>query len=80
MIVNNFDVLSVFAFPAETNAPLVIHANAILPGAVSFKRFQPVPGRQLQIKQLARTIYLGQLSQGDAFNLRRQAVIAPSLP
>lgn len=80
MIIHNFNVVRVFAAPAEANAPLVIDADAVLANAVAFQGFQAVAGRQRQIAQFARAINLRELPQGHALNLRRQAVVAPPLP
>jgi hypothetical protein len=80
MIIHNFNVVRVFAAPAEANAPLVVDADAMLPRSIAFQGFQAVAGRQGQIAQFARAINLRELPQGHALNLRRQAVVTPPLP
>ena len=49
MVIHNFYVMRVFALPAETNAPLVIDADAVLTRAVAFESFKAVAGWQHQI-------------------------------
>jgi len=80
MIIHNLDVKRIFALPAEAEPPLVIDAEAVLAGAVSFQGFQPVAGRQHQVAQFPRAVQLRQLPKGNALNLRRQSVVAPALP
>jgi hypothetical protein len=80
MIIHNFNVVRVFAVPAEANAPLVVDAYAVLSGAIAFQGFQAVAGWQGLVAQFARAIKLRELSQGHALNLRRQTVVSPPLP
>jgi hypothetical protein len=80
MVIHNFNVVGAAFMPSEANPPLVIDADAVLPGAPTFESFQAVSGREPQVAQLARAVQLGELPQGDALNLRRQAVAAPALP
>ena len=72
--------MRVLTLPAETDAPLVIRADAMLAGAVSPECFEMVAGRHAQISQPARAVDLGELAQGDTLNLWRQAVTAFTPP
>src|SRR5947208_712296 len=49
MIVYNFNFVSVFAHPSETNSPLLVDADAMLPLPIPLERFQPVSGRNPQV-------------------------------
>ena len=80
MIIHNFNVVRVFAEPAEAKAPLVVNANAVSASAIAFQGFQAVAGRQGQVTQFARALKLRELPQGHALNLWRQAVVTPPLP
>ncbi len=80
MIIHNFNVVRVFALPAEAYPPLVVDADAVLSGATAFQGFQAVAGRQGQVAHFARAIKLRELPQGHTLNLRRQAVVTPPLP
>ena len=42
MVINNFNVISVFIMPNETDAPLAVYPNAVLPLAVPFQGFESV--------------------------------------
>ena len=53
MVIHNFNVVRVFALPAEANPILIVDPDAVLPGTVAFEGFQAVAGRQLQVAQLA---------------------------
>jgi hypothetical protein len=80
MIIHNFNFVRIFALPTEADAPLVVDPNAKLPGAAALKGFQPISGRQPQVAQIAGTRQLRQFSQGHPFNLRRQTMVALTLP
>ena len=40
MIINDFNIIGVTAFPCKTNAPLIIDTDAELPLSLTFKCFQ----------------------------------------
>lgn len=75
MVIHNFHLMRVFTLPLETNAPLLIDANAMLAGAIAFERLQAVARGQRQIPQRPRAMNLRQLAERHALNLRRQAVV-----
>jgi len=43
--------MSISVTPDEADAPLVIDANAVRPGAVALQQFKPIPGRHAKIPQ-----------------------------
>ncbi len=49
MVVHNFNVIPIAAFPAKANAPLVADADAIWTGPAATQSFQPIAGRSQQI-------------------------------
>jgi hypothetical protein len=71
MIINDFYVKRVTAGPPKTNAPLVIDANAPLPGPISSQFFQPIRRWNLQIFYRLRSIQHAQFSQCDLLNVSR---------
>jgi hypothetical protein len=44
VVVDDFHVLSSHVGPAEADAPLIVDADAVLPGSVAPQRLQPVAG------------------------------------
>src|SRR5580658_9842698 len=49
MVVDDFDLMGVMLDPAETQAPLVVDADAHLPGACAAERLEPIAGRVPQV-------------------------------
>jgi hypothetical protein len=39
MVIDNLDIVSVFAAPLKAETPLIVNTNAMLPSPVSFQRF-----------------------------------------
>ena len=72
MVVHNFHVQRIFALPAETNAPLIVHTDAMLPVAVAFQGFQTVAVRRAQVIQSSRLMQQQQFAPRHALNLLRQ--------
>ena len=73
MIIDNVDLPSVSITPNETNAPLVVDANAMLPGAVASKNFEPVAGRDPQVIKAASRVDCHQLGPSPLLDLSGQA-------
>ena len=71
MIVDNFYVNCIRTLPFETDAPLVILADAVLPFAVFLKRFEPVSRQARQIAQAGGRIKHQQLSPRRLLNARQ---------
>ncbi len=70
MIVDNLNIMGVSIFPPEANAPLVIHANAILAGTLSLQFLEPVPGWHSQVVQRIGGVQGHELSQHDSEQIR----------
>jgi hypothetical protein len=56
MIVDNLYPVGIFLSPLETDSPLVINPNAVLPRTISRELFQPVRGRNPKILKRYGTI------------------------
>ena len=52
MVIDNFYPVRIGACPTETDAPLIIYADAVLASAAALQRFQSVPGRHSHLPQL----------------------------
>jgi len=48
MIVNDFNLMHITAMPDETDAPLVIDLDAVLPFTITMQRLQPISRRNPQ--------------------------------
>ena len=73
MVIDNLDLIGISSFPPEANAPLLVDADAPLPGAVMGQRFQPVGGRQPQIFDAGNGIELRQAHRRAFQDFRGQA-------
>ena len=49
MVVGDLRVASVFAFPAEDDAPLLVDANGMESGEIAFQHFQTIAGRLAKV-------------------------------
>jgi hypothetical protein len=52
MIIDNFHIVRVRVLPTETDAPLVIHSDAVLAFAVALQSFQPIARWNNQLSQV----------------------------
>jgi hypothetical protein len=65
MIVNQFHVVCIACFPAEADPVLVVHANAVPPGPISFQSLQAIAWRNPQVIQSSRPVQNPKPSQCD---------------
>ncbi len=75
MVIYNCDFGRPRCRPSEHNAPLVVDADGMLPGAIAFEGFEPVAGRHGHILQRTGPVELQKFSQGDAVNCRKTPVL-----
>jgi hypothetical protein len=75
VVVNEFDIMSITVPPAETDPPLIVDANTVLPGAVATELLEPVAGRSPKVVKRFRSIMNNQLPKHYASEDRR---IAPN--
>lgn len=68
MIINDLDLVSVSINPPETDSPLIVDANAVLSGAISFQTFEAVAVRKSQVLKPSGTCKQFKLSAGDSFD------------
>ena len=66
MVIDNGDVVGVAPGPTKADAPLIICANAVLPGAIAAEFLQAVAGRYAQIFEPRGRVDLHELPQHDA--------------
>jgi hypothetical protein len=62
MIVRDFDFVGVALVPTETDAPLIVDADAVLSSTIAGKSFQPIRRWYAQIVQPFSDIELNQFA------------------
>ena len=72
MVIRDFHVVGVAVFPAETDAPLVVDADAVLAFPVAFERFEPVARRHAQVFKRRRCIEQDELAVHHSLKALRQ--------
>lgn len=72
MMVHDLDSPGIAVAPDETDAPLIVDANAVLPDSAASKGFQSVAGRDPQVVEAASSVDCNQLCPGSLLDLRRQ--------
>ena len=72
MIIDNLHTIGVSVPPLETDAPLVVDADAPLPFPVAGELFKAIRGRNAKEIKGSRTVNLRELSQGDALDVGRK--------
>jgi len=69
MVVNDLHVIGIAIFPAKADAPLIIDANTVLPGAIPVKLLQPIAGWGPEINEGLGRINDRQLAQHGTLKL-----------
>ncbi len=78
MVIDNLDVVSIATFPAKTDPPLVVDANAMLPYSITCQLLEAVARRHAEVIERGSRVDLGKLAQRDSLNRMRQ--LADRLP
>ena len=71
MVIAYLHVMSVAAFPAETNPPLLIYADAVLSLPVPAQLFKPVAGWESKVVYILNGMDNHQLVMRPLQNIRR---------
>jgi hypothetical protein len=69
VVVDDLDVMSAVRLPDKTDAPLVVHTNAVLTFAFTLQRFEPVSRRDSQTSQLGSRMKLQQFASCRSFDV-----------
>jgi hypothetical protein len=72
VIVDDLDLMSIAIAPYEADPPPVVDADAVLPRAITFQRFEPIAGRCPEVPHVLRPVELDQLASRGALDLARQ--------
>jgi len=71
VIVDDLDVTRLSLFPGETDPPLVVDANAVLPDAVSLERLKPIARWHSKILQRPCLGEVKELASGYPFDIAK---------
>lgn len=72
MVVDDLDVVRVPGSPAETDPPLLVDTNAVLPRPIPFQLLQAVAGRDTKVIEHRSGIEHSELPENDLLDLRTQ--------
>src|SRR5689334_1344584 len=56
VVIDNFYVVCVSVTPDETDPPLIVNSDTVLPVPVTFKRFKPIPWRGRHVSQFGSAV------------------------
>ena len=74
MVVGDLDVLRLFIFPVETDAPLVIDADAVLTLPISFQLLKLIAGRREQVAEILGIVQVDQFASRDPLHVARKSL------
>lgn len=80
MVVCDFNLVGIGPGLGETNAPLVVDADAVLPGAATLQGLKPVARRKAEEGEFDGGIDQLELGEGTGLNIRWQTTRAGALP
>jgi hypothetical protein len=72
MIIHDLDVVCVSVMPTKTNAPLIVHSNAVLTFTIAFQCLEPISWRHHHLPQVRRSMQNQQFTAGDPLNIGRK--------
>jgi len=72
MVVGDFHIQSIAAFPAEADPPLIVDPDAVLTLPIPGQLFEVIPGRNSQIGQSIGGVKHEELLQSRAVNILRE--------
>jgi len=78
MIVDDFHVFGSGGRPAETDAELIVHTDAVLTCSVALQGFKAVAGRNAEVVDPACDLQLPQLAPCHVFNFLEPLNPAPA--
>jgi len=79
MVVRDFDLVGIATLPTETDAVLIINANAVLSTPTATQAFKAIPGRNCQLANMTHTVELVELAAGNAPQIPRAGSASPQI-
>jgi hypothetical protein len=80
MVVDDFDMRRSSLIPDETNSPLIVDPDRVLPLPVGFQRFKPIARWNTKVREHPGLIQKTKLPQHNVLNVRRQFPAPPAGP
>jgi len=62
VIIDNFNVVGVTVAPDETQPPLIVDPNAVLPFSIAVQSFKTIGGWRSQVSEFGCAVHLPQLA------------------
>jgi len=69
VVVHDLDIFSTAVFPQKADSELIVHANAVLSGAIASQDLQPVARRHAKIVESCRAVQDAQLASCNGLNV-----------
>ena len=73
VIIDNLDLEGVAVAPPKTDPPLVVDANAVLAGAITFELLQTVTGWDAEVCELLGGVHHAELPEHESVKLGGEA-------
>ena len=78
MVINNLDIFWPIWRPHKAHAKLIVDADAVLSGTITFQRLQPIAGWHPQIVENSRPIKLCKFSPCHRLDVRESLYALPT--
>ncbi len=78
VVIGDFDAVGVTVSPDKTGTPLLIHADAVLPGPVMFESLETVAGQGTQRVKAYRRVQNERFTEGNPLQFGRQLARMPT--
>jgi hypothetical protein len=73
MVVDDLNIVNAVRLPSETNAPLIVHSDAVLTFAITLQCLKPVSRRDTQASELCGSVNLQQLPSGRSLDVTKSS-------
>jgi hypothetical protein len=68
MVINDFNIICIALYPGETDAPLIVDADAVLSFPIPAESFQSISRRYAKVIDAGSSIDHSKFSQGSLLN------------
>jgi len=71
MVIDNFNIFCAGIRPEKAHPKLLVHANTVLPGAISLQQLESISRWDTEIVKPTRDLQLTELASRDRFDIRK---------